>query len=202
MNFAQIDAQRKEKGFRTLEEMLELTRTNHILDLFSVLIAKKVTVGSGNTFYPNVIIECHDEAHIHIGDANTFTPGCLVVAEAGRVAVGSRNLFGDGGFTARLEQPEVQLVIGDNGRYINGVALSGSNALGSGSQIIGPIRVQNCTLGEGGSFESENPDARGGVLKGYGLARGLVVGQGRVIAGDGTFRAENIKPQSFYHPKV
>ena len=200
--FRESDAQRKRLGFRTFEELLELTSNNHILDLFSVLISTGVTVGSGNTFYPNVVLECHDEAHVRIGDANIFTPGCLVVAEAGSVTVGSHNLFGDGGFTARLDQPKAQLVIGDNGRYINGVALSGNNSLGSGSQIIGPIRVQNCTLGEGGSFESENPDERGGVLKGYGLARGLMVGQGRVIAGNGTFRAEDIKLQSFYHPKV
>ena len=73
--------------------------------------------------------------------------------------------------------------------------------LGTGSQVIGPIRVQNCHLGEGDDHTAPDPDTRGGVLKGYGLARGLAVPQGHVIAGNGTFNLEEMKRQSFYHPK-
>lgn len=196
------DRQREAMGYRTLAELLELIEAgNRIPDVFSVLISRHVAVGTGNTFYPSVVLECREDASLRLGDGNVFTPGCFIRAESGTVRIGSGNLFGDGGFTLRTDGRDAVVTIGDRGRYINGVALTGTNTLGTGSQVIGPIRVQNCHLDDGGDHASPDPDTRGGVLKGYGLARGLRVPQGQVIAGNGAFSRQDMKPQSFYHPK-
>jgi hypothetical protein len=85
--------------------------------------------------------------------------------------------------------------------------MSGANILGacvleSGTQVLGPITVENCTLMTGGSFKEADPDRRGGVLKGFGTARNLTVRQGEVINGQGTFDASAVERQIAYHPKV
>jgi len=62
--------------------------------------------------------------------------------------------------------------------------------------------VQNCTLADGGTFQEPNPDERGAVLKGFGLARNIVLETGRVINGGGNFADFPIEQQSAYHPKL
>ena len=198
-----FDEQRRKRGFLTIGELLTLTDTdNVILDPYSVLLSAHAAVGRGNVFYPNVVVEASEQASVVIGDGNTFTPGCFFAASGGAMQVGDHNLFGDGGFTARTTSVSDRLEIGSHGRYINGPALSGRNALGSGSQVIGPIRVQGCSLAAGESHEFPKADARGAVLKGYGLARGIILEQGQVIAGRGDFQLSDLKMQSFYHPEA
>jgi acetyltransferase-like isoleucine patch superfamily enzyme len=164
-----LNHQRIALRFFSLEELLE---TNNIIhDPFSTLISRNILLGQGNTFYPNVVLQTLEQGSISLRDSNTFTPNCFFYT-SGKITIGNQNLFGDGGVTARVSIDEV-LSIGSHGRYINGAALTGSNTLGDGSQIIGPIRVQNCFLENGGDFTHLEPDERGAVLKGVGLARGL-----------------------------
>jgi hypothetical protein len=138
-----------------------------------------------------------EQGSISIGNNNTFTPNCFFYT-SGKIIIGSHNLFSDGGMTTRVNVDEV-LTFRNNGRYINGPAFTGNNSLGDGSQVIGPIRVQSCVLDSGGDFTHTEPDERGAVLKGYGLARGLHLQRGQVIDGHGTFEMKNAKMQSFFH---
>jgi hypothetical protein len=191
-----LNRQRRELDFFTPQELLE--SGNIIYDPFSTLISRKVVLGQGNIFYPSTVLQTLEAGTITLGHHNTFTPNCFVCS-AGSVTIGNNNLFGDGGISARVLAGDT-LSIGHHGRYINGAALSGSNTLGDGSQIIGPIRVQGCILAAGNDFTGSNPDERGAVLKGYGLARGLHLERGQVIDGKGIFEITQVKMQSFFHP--
>ncbi|MEZ5904626.1 MAG: hypothetical protein R3C69_05825 [Geminicoccaceae bacterium] len=61
--------------------------------------------------------------------------------------------------------------------------------------------VEDCELGPGGAFTEPDPDERGGVLKGAGPARHLLVPKGHVIAAYGPFDQAAMQQQSFFHPK-
>jgi hypothetical protein len=193
-----INQHRRKLGFLTVEELLESDNT--FLEPFSILVSRNVSLGQGNIFYPSTVLQTSEQGKINVGDTNTFTPACFFYV-SGIVTIGNNNLFGDGGLTARVSMDET-LTIGNHGRYINGVALTGNNSLGNGSQIIGAIRVQHCVLASGGDFNHTEPDERGAVLKGYGLARGLTLDCGQVIDGRGIFSKADIKMQSFFHPKT
>ncbi|HEX5115227.1 MAG TPA: hypothetical protein VFW65_08515 [Pseudonocardiaceae bacterium] len=52
-------------------------------------------------------------------------------------------------------------VLISRGRYLSGAQVVGRSTLGGGSQILGPIAVQDCTLAAGGSYREANPDDRG-----------------------------------------
>jgi hypothetical protein len=192
-----INQQRRKLELLTLEELLETK--NIIFDPFSTLISRNVVLGQGNTFYPSTVLQTSGQGSITLGDHNIFTPNCFFYS-SGNITIGNENLLGDGGVSARVNVSE-SLNIGNNGRYLNGAALTGNNTLENGSQIIGPIRVQNCVLGSGEDFRHPEPDERGAVLKGFGLARGLHLQRGQVIDGRGTFDISEVKFQSFFHPK-
>jgi hypothetical protein len=93
-------------------------------------------------------------------------------------------------------------VIGDEGRYLGGAAVYGETDLGSGSQLLGLITVENCRLAPGASFRDPDPDRRGALLKGQGVARDIELAAGQVILGSGIFRVEDARPQSDFHPKA
>jgi len=198
---ALIEQQRAQAGFRSLAELIELCRAgNQILDPFSTLISRNVAVGAGNRFYPNVVIEATGDGQIQIGDRNMFFPNTSVRASDGLIRIGAGNSFGEGGVSLRTDGPDDQLIVGAAGRYMHGAQIAGSNRLGDGAQVLGPIIVQGCELGSGGGYGEPDPDLRGGVLKGAGLARGLVVGRGEVINGRTTFVAAMLERQRTYHP--
>ena len=112
--------------------------------------------------------------------------------------IGARNEFGPGGATLLVDTGEIS--IGDDGRYREGAVLYSGCRLGSGTQVLGAVQVQDCVLEAGGSYRDASVDLRGGVLKGTGRARGLHVGRGQVILGEGRFDPKDVKPQSFFHP--
>ncbi|MGE6758359.1 hypothetical protein ACQKGO_10130 [Corallococcus interemptor] len=197
-----LDAPRRAADLLTLEEVLGLaSRGNVIFDPFSVLISRHVRIGEGNVFHPCVTLTCTASAVLSLGDRNVFHTGTLMAAETGPISIGHGNQFGEGGFTAKANSPQARIVIGDGGRYLGGASVFGQTELGSGTQVLGAITVDRCTLAGGTAFSGPDPDLRGSVLKGSGTARGLVLGVGQVIAGSGAFRLEDAKPQSFFHPK-
>ncbi len=179
IDVAQLDRIRAGRGFLSIAETLALADTgNVVFDPFSLLVSRGVRIGSRNVFYPGVTLVCET---------------------GGTIVIGSDNQFGEGGFTARAEGGS-SIEIGDGGRYTLGCSATAPAQLGSGSQILGAIAVQDCLLGAGGTFRDADPDARGAVLKGVGRARGLRLARGQVIQGDGLFNIADMKPQSFYHP--
>lgn len=198
-----LDAQRTSKGFLTVEQVLALCDSgNVVLDPFSTLISAACTIGHGNIFYPSLVIECVNNGTLEIGEDNTFYPGCLLIADQGKLLIGNGNQFGDGGCTIKSNRPDALVRIGNKGRYVNGPTIVGKTTLGSGSQVIGAITVQDCVLEDGLDFTAQNPDEQGAVLKGYGLARGLTLTKGQVLNGQGKFDQQNVEQQSTYHPKT
>ena len=205
MNFDQLlsmlDTYRREQGFKEMDEIIALAEHNSIPDPFSVLISKTSKIGGGNTFYPCVTLKAVGAAILTVGDGNKFFSGVSISAETGPITIGSFNEFGEGGFTAKTNRPGACISFGDHGRYQGGAAVFGESVLGSGSQLLGAVTVDSCTLGAGKSFKDGDPDSRGALLKGSGTARSLVLQAGEVIQANGVFLAENIKPQSYFHPK-
>ncbi len=197
-----MDNLRREKGLLTIAEVVALSqRGNVIFDPYSALISRLARIGKDNVFYPGVSLFCSEAGSLVLGDCNILHASTLIEASLGGVSIGAGNQFGEGGFTLRANRPGAIVTIGDEGRYMNGASVFGETFLGSGSQILGAIAVDNCRLEGGGSYRSLDPDARAGLLKGFGAARGLVVPQGHVIVGAGIFLASAQEPQSVYHPR-
>jgi len=198
-----IDNQRKERGFLTISETIELGNTgNVLLDPFSTLISKDVIVGSCNIFYPCVTIEVQSGGRLEIGNDNMFYPQSSFLAGPGILVIGNNNQFGEGGISIKSNGKNTEIVIGNKGRFVNGVQILGNTVLGDGSQIIGgQLTVQDCKLESGESYNCEDTDQRGAVMKGFGLARNIIVGKGKVLNGQGVFEQKNMQDQSFYHPK-
>jgi hypothetical protein len=194
---------RKNNGFYSAEDAVAVVGSqNTVFDPSSLLISESITVGHGNVFYPNVVIQCDESGRIEIGDNNTFYPGTFIVCKGGLVIIGTANTFGPAGCTLQTNDDKALIMIGDNGRYCNGVNMIGQAELGSGSQVLGSITVQNCHLEAGGNFSEPDPDKRGAVLKGFGMARGLDLKVGQVVNGAGDFSNSQIEWQRAYHPKA
>jgi len=120
----------------------------------------------------------------------------------GMVTVAAEAEIGEeGGFTIKAGAGEI-VEIGDGARLLGGGSLTLSNRIGRGAQILGPIRCQNCTLGDGGTYRDPEPDERGGVLKGSGVARNIDIPQGHVIQAFGLFAEAPVRHQSYFHPKA
>ncbi|WP_417432061.1 hypothetical protein [Kiloniella sp.] len=201
---ASIDAQRKENGFRTLAETMELTaRGNTVLDPFSTLISVHAKIGTGNTFYPNSVMRSDKPDAIIVGNDNTFYAQTYLEASGGTITIGSNNQFGpEGGVTIKANSPDSTIHIGDYGRYLGGVTILGKSTLGNGAQILGCITFQNTSLEAGGSFTEQDPDLRAAVAKGRGLIRNQAIQQGHVaVLGEATTLVK-ILPQSHFHPKA
>jgi hypothetical protein len=202
VHYSQLDDLRRAQNLLTIEDVIGLIDAgNRIYDPYSVLISAKVRLGVGNTIFPCVYLLCLDAGELTVGAGNVFHTNTLLEAAQGVIAVGSGNQFGEGGFTARANRPGAHIRIGDHGRYQNGAAVFGQSELGSGSQLLGAITMDSCRLEAGDNFRDPDPDRRAGLLKGSGMARKLTVPRGQVIVGAGTFEAENMQPQSDFHPK-
>lgn len=199
---SRLDQQRTDKNFFTTAELIEaIGERNVILDT-SVLIGKHAVIGTGNTFYSGVVIEQQGDGTLTIGDGNVFYPGAYILSTAGAVSIGDNNEFGPAGATIKANTSDAVITIGSNGRYCDGVSIMGKTTLGTGSQILGNITVQSCTLASGGTFQEPDPDMRAAVLKGFGLARNITLDIGQVVNGSGNFADSPIERQSTYHPKA
>jgi hypothetical protein len=190
-------------GFLSVEQLLALHGVeNEILDPFSTLVGTAARIGTSNVLYPGVVVECSPGSELMLGSGNRLYPGTLLLASnGGQVTIGDHNQFGDGGCRVKANRSDVVIVIGGGGRFLGGAEIVGSSYLGNGAQVIGPITAQDCTLEDGGSFGDADPDRRGGVLKGAGLARGIRLGPGDVVNATGSFTGAPIERQAAYHPR-
>lgn len=197
-----MDDIRRARGLMTIGDIQDLVqRGNVIFDPFSVLISAKARIGTGNIIFPCVFLLCSEDGDLSIGGNNTFFSNSFVEAVSGPVVIGSGNQFGEGGFTAKTNRPGASITVGDNGRYLNGAAVFGETVLGTGSQILGAVTVDSCHLQAGQSWKDPDPELRAGLLKGSGSARNLTVPAGQVIAANGSFPPDGLKPQALFHPK-
>lgn len=144
---AYLDEVRRQKGLLTVAELIDLSRRGNLFyDPYSVLISTRAVIDRDNVFFPGVYLFCTDGGALEIQKGNTFHANTLIEASNGCVRIGSHNQFGEGGFTAKANRQGASISIGDEGRYLNGAAVFGETNLGSGSQLLGPITVDNCTL--------------------------------------------------------
>ncbi|WP_245440457.1 hypothetical protein [Neorhizobium sp. T25_13] len=194
---------RRKRGFMTVEDTSALSSAGVVvLDPFSTLVSQDVMLGPGVTLWPGVILHTGDCGAIAIRSDAQLYPGSRLVAAKGRITVGARAEIGEeGGFTIKAEQPDAVIEVGEGARLIGGGSLKLSNSIGAGAQILGPIQLQNCVLEGGGTHLEPDPDRRGAVLKGYGVARHIVVPAGSVIQAFGLFSEAPVRKQSYFHPK-
>ncbi|WP_239070713.1 MULTISPECIES: hypothetical protein [unclassified Streptomyces] len=197
-----FDRMRGASGFLTPAELLELADSGSVvLDPFSVILSKHVTIGPGNLFYPGVVIECDDESHCVIGGDNVFHGGTRIAASAGgSITIGDRSVIGEGGAQIKSTTADSEVSIGDGVRIANGAELLGRSRVGTGCQILGPISARSVSLADGATHAHPNPDRRGAVLKGFGRAQDIRLGVGEVINGAGDFGSAPVERQRVYHP--
>jgi len=199
-----IDEVRRLKGFLTIEETLRLADLDvTIIDPFSTLISRRASLAPGIFIWPNVTLEVAPEAAVSIGASTVLHSGVRIAAGAGSIAIGANGDVGqEGGFTFVTSAPSDRIHIGNDVRLNGGGSIAGSARLGDGAQVLGPIRIQNCQLGAGSSFREPDPDKRGGVLKGTGIARNIDVPSGMVVQAFGLFSEAPIRWRSHFHPRI
>ncbi len=197
------DTYRISCGFYTIIELINsVGKTNQIVDPFSVLISKKVDIGSNNIIYPGVQIISDSSSVIEIGNNNTFCNNTQIISEdCSRILIRDHNDFGYGGICIKCNINKGKMLFGGYCRIEGRINIFGNCNFGQGSQILGTISVYNCTLGEGGDYNDPDPNKRAGLIKGIGTARNLNVGMGMVINGFGDFDQSKIEPQINYHKK-
>ncbi len=167
----------------------------------SVLVGRSVELGDGVVLYPGAVLQTDAASSIRVGAGTVVYPGAFVSAtRGGRVTIGAGVELGPGGVQVTADGPTAHVDVGDRARLMNGPELVGASVVGAGAQIIGPIRAQSVRLGAGGDHREPDPDLRGGVLKGVGLARGIRVGRGEVVNGLGSFADAPVERQRAYHP--
>ena len=196
------DDVRRRLGFLTLAETTALIDRGVLMpDPGSALVSPGVQLGQGAVLWPGVILQIQEGGTVTIGEGTQLFPGTRLVASSGSIEVGAQAEIGEeGGFTLKAGMADI-IEIGDGARLLGGGSLTLSNRVGRGAQILGPIRCQNCTLGGGGTYRDPEPDERGGVLKGSGVARQIEVPTGSVIQAFGLFSEGTLRQQSYFHPK-
>ena len=173
------DDARRRLGFLGIEATVALADRGIVIpDPSSTLVSPGIDIGNGTVLWPSTVLRCLNGGRITIGSA----------CEIG----------GEGGFT--IEADATTIEIGDNCRLLGGGSLSGSNTLGHGAQILGPIRCRDCRLAGGDSHRQPHPDRRAAVLKGCGTARNIALDRGQVIQAFGLFAEAPVHQQSHFHP--
>lgn len=200
---SEVDHARKQQGFLSVAATAALTgRGATILDPHSTLVSEGVDLGAGVVVWPGVVLQISEKGELSVGAGTVLYSGTRIVARGGRVVIGQRVEIGEeGGFTIKADKPGVVISIGNEARLLGGGSAMLDNTIGRGAQVLGPIRMQACRLEAGGSHADPDPDLRGGVLKGAGVARGLHVPQGGVIQAFGVFDAALLRRQVEFHPK-
>ncbi len=199
---ASTDSARRRLGFLGVGETAALSEHGVVIpDPASTLVSPDVVLREGVVLWPGTILQTLGAGRLVIGAGTVLFPGTRIVADGGSISIrGGAEIGEEGGFTIRAMAGETTEV-GDGARLLGGGSLTLSNRIGWGAQILGPIRCQSCSLGDGDTYRDPDPDQRGGVLKGSGVARGIIVPQGHVIQAFGLFAEAPLRAQSYFHPK-
>ena len=198
-----IDDTRRAFNFRSVQETIALRQSGvTVLDPHSTLVSPPVEIGEQTIIWPGVTIQCiGGSGTISIASGTILHSGTrIVVNDGGMITIGASAEIGEeGGFTLKAGAGAT-ITIGDGARLLGGGSLASSNDVGRGAQILGPIRAQDCVLHGGDTHRDPDPDKRGAVLKGCGVARNLTLAQGEVIQAFGIFADAEVHPQTFFHP--
>ncbi len=198
-----VDDTRGALNFRSIQEMIELRQSGvTVVDPYSTLVSPSVDIGEQTIIWPGVTIQCAgDSGTVSIASKTIVHSGTrIVVSDGGTIKIGASVEIGEeGGFTLKAGAGAT-IAIGDGARLLGGGSLTSSNDVGRGAQILGPIRAQDCVLQGGETHRDPDPDRRGAVLKGCGVARSLTLVQGEVIQAFGIFAEAKVLRQTFFHP--
>ncbi|WP_105383530.1 hypothetical protein [Neorhizobium alkalisoli] len=199
-----INEMRVGQGFLSVEETVLLSQQGiTIMDPFSTLVSKRAQLSESLLIWPNVTISVGPRGSLTIGSQTVLHSGLRIEANEGSIEIGCRAELGHaGGFTILASGNADLVTIGDEVRLNGGGSVAVKAEIGHGAQVLGPISVQHCKLGAGGSHREPDPDKRGGVLKGCGVARHLEIPAGMVIQAFGDFAQAPLRPQTFFHPKL
>ncbi|MGI9436224.1 MAG: hypothetical protein ACR2Q4_15605 [Geminicoccaceae bacterium] len=199
----EVDDGRDTLNFRSVQEILALRQCGvTVIDPYSTLVSPTVEIGERTIIWPGVIVQClGGVGTISIASDTILHGGTRIVAsDGGTVKVGASVEIGEeGGFTLKAGFGAT-ITIGDGARLVGGGSLTSSNDVGPGAQILGPIRTQDCVLQGGKTYRHPDPDKRGAVLKGCGVARSLILAQGEVIQAFGIFAEAEVRQQTYFHP--
>lgn len=199
------DEHRDALGYLSVDATCELAGQGvRVLDPNSTLIARSVVVGAGTVIYPWVVISCDEDGLVIVGERCVLYPGCLFEARAhGRIVIGDDVELGPGGATIRAFQSTDAIELEELVRISSNCELTGACELGRGAQILGAISARSVRLAAGlGGYRWPDPDQRGAVLKGAGIADGITLGRGEVRSCRASFNDAATGRQSSYHPRA
>lgn len=173
-----------------------------VLDPSSSLIAHRAELGSGTIVYSGVIVSSDQDSTVRLGERCVLYPGCVLEAgNGGLILIGDEVELGPGGVTIRAIGSGDMTTLEDQVRVNGNCELTGSCELGRGAQILGPASARSVRLGGGrGGHRWPNPDERGAVLKGAGIADRVTLAQGEVRSCRASFNEATTERQSSYHP--
>jgi acetyltransferase-like isoleucine patch superfamily enzyme len=199
---AALDAARDAEGFLGVDALIALAQSGvRVFDPYSALISKAVVFAGACRIEPCVCLATKHGGTISIGDGAEIAAGARAEAFGGRIVVGpSVDIGREGGFT--LLAHDADLDIGARARLAGGGSVSAGCRIGAGAQIVGRIQARAVELAGGASYADPDPDRRGGVLKGFGVAHGVRVGLGEVIQAFGDFRTAPLRRQRDFHPEA
>jgi hypothetical protein len=193
---------RRTLGFMSAQELERLGGAGILIpDPSSPLVSPRAHIGQGTVIYPTVIIDADAASAITIGRRCRLYPGVLLEARAGaQIVIADDVELGPGGVSIRVSA-SASAVLESEVRLSGGCELSGDCRLGRGAQLLGAISARSITLGGGlGGHSWPDPDGRGAVLKGTGLADGIVLERGEVRSCRPSFTEAPTERQSAHHP--
>jgi bifunctional N-acetylglucosamine-1-phosphate-uridyltransferase/glucosamine-1-phosphate-acetyltransferase GlmU-like protein len=198
------DDHREALGFLSVWETAELAAEDvKILDPGSTMVSRHATLGAGTVIYPGVIIDADETAKLTVGEGCVLYPSTLLEArQRAQIVIAGWAELGPGGVSIRATGGSSSVVLEPDVRLSGGCELSGTCVLGRGAQILGPIAARSVQLGGGrGGHRWPNPDERGAVLKGAGLAEGISLKQGEVRSARPSFSDVPTERQAAHHPR-
>ena len=199
----QLNQHRSAGGYLLVEQVVALGADGIVVtDPFAVQISKHVVFKGSCRIRGAVNLLSDTAGALTIGSGVTIEGSCTIEAKnGGTVTVGDGADIGvEGGFHIHANVAESSIVLGPRVRLYGGGAIYGKSVLGQGAQILGRIKVVNCILAGGADSSEPNPDLRGAVLKGMGLAENISLQCGEVVRSFGLFTALQTQRQVEFHP--
>jgi hypothetical protein len=194
---------RQALGFMSAQELERLGNAGVLIpDPSSPLVSPRAAIGPATVIYPTVIVDADAGSSITIGRRCRLYPGVLLEAREGaQITIGDDVELGPGGVSIRVSGGASAVVLESEVRLSGGCELSGNCRLGRGAQLLGAISARSITLGGGlGGHGWPDPDGRGAVLKGAGLAEEIVLERGEVRSCRPSFADMPTERQSAHHP--
>jgi hypothetical protein len=197
------DDHRRSLGYLTVAETVGLAGEGVcVLDPASTLVATNAVIAPGAVLYPTVVVRCDAASRVSIGGDTVLWPGTVLIAQqGGEITVGESCELGPGGVQLKANTAGSSIRLGRGARLLNGCEVVGVSSIGDGCQLLGAIAAQSVRLEGGRGYAWPEPDERGALLKGSGLARGITLARGQVMNLQPSFADTTVETQDSYHPR-